>query len=126
MTVAVLFARTDSVYRSLPDVEVYDIERDARTFAGGMPVVAHPPCRAALWPRPGAVSWCGDGEHDVRLRIVRIVLTIAHLDHQPEHNDPANLRAWCQRCHVTYDAQHHAATARRTRRQRLAIGELFP
>ncbi len=49
MTVAVLFARTDSVYKTLPDVEVYDIERDARTFAGGMPVVAHPPC--ARWCR---------------------------------------------------------------------------
>ena len=78
------------------------------------------------WPRPGTVAWCGDGEHDVRLRIIRIVLTIAHLDHQPKNCADDNLRAWCQRCHVTYDAQHHAATARRTRRQPLAIGELFP
>ena len=43
----------------------------------------------------------------------RVVLTIAHLDHQPEHCDPANLRAWCQRCHVTYDAKHHARTRKR-------------
>ncbi len=49
MTVAVLFARTDSVYKTLPDVEVYDIERDARTYDGPWPVVAHPPCRA--WGR---------------------------------------------------------------------------
>jgi hypothetical protein len=39
-----------------------------------------------------------------------VVLTIAHLDHQPENNDPANLRAWCQRCHLTYDAAHHRKT----------------
>ena len=39
-------------------------------------------------------------------------LTVAHLDHTPEHNDPANLRAWCERCHTTYDAPHHAATRR--------------
>lgn len=45
-TVAVLFARTDSIYKTLPGCDVYDIDRDARSFAGGMPVVAHPPCRA--------------------------------------------------------------------------------
>jgi hypothetical protein len=46
MTAAVLFARVDSVYKSLPDVEVYDAQRDARTYDGPYPVVAHPPCRA--------------------------------------------------------------------------------
>lgn len=44
--VAVLFARQDSFYKTLPGCDVYDIDRDARTFQGGMPVVAHPPCRA--------------------------------------------------------------------------------
>lgn len=44
--VAVLFARADSVYKTMAGVEVYDIERDARTYAGPWPVVAHPPCRA--------------------------------------------------------------------------------
>jgi len=47
--VAVLFARADSIYKSIPDVEVFDLARDARTFYGGRPVVAHPPCRA--WGR---------------------------------------------------------------------------
>jgi hypothetical protein len=56
---------------------------------------------------------------------VKVVLTIAHLDHTPEHNDPANLRALCQRCHLKYDAEHHAKNARATRRGRKAIGELF-
>ena len=42
--VAVLFARADSVYKTLPGVDVYDIERDARTYDGPWPVVAHPPC----------------------------------------------------------------------------------
>ena len=46
MTVAVLFARQDSIYKTLPDCDVWDIERDARTWPGGCPVVAHPPCRA--------------------------------------------------------------------------------
>jgi len=48
-TVAVLFADRDSVYKSLPGCDVYDIQRDATTFAGGCPVVAHPPCRG--WGR---------------------------------------------------------------------------
>lgn len=39
----------------------------------------------------------------------RVVLTIAHLDHTPENCDPANLRAWCQRCHNVYDAPMRAA-----------------
>lgn len=49
VSVAVLFARTDSVYKTLPGVDVWDIDRDARTWPGGCPVVAHPPCRA--WGR---------------------------------------------------------------------------
>lgn len=49
MTVAVLFARTDSIYKTLPGTDVYDIDRDARKWHGGSPVVAHPPCRA--WGR---------------------------------------------------------------------------
>lgn len=43
----------------MPECDVYDIDRDALTFPGGLPVVCHPPCRA--WgrlrhmanPRPG-------------------------------------------------------------------------
>jgi len=44
--VAVLFARRDSIYKTMPDCDVWDIERDARKWPGGCPVVAHPPCRA--------------------------------------------------------------------------------
>ena len=47
--VAVLFARADSIYKTMPECDVYDIDRDARTWPGGCPVVAHPPCRA--WGR---------------------------------------------------------------------------
>jgi hypothetical protein len=48
-TVAVLFARADSVYKTMHECDVYDMERDARTWPGGCPVVAHPPCR--LWAK---------------------------------------------------------------------------
>lgn len=36
----------------------------------------------------------------------RVVLTIAHLDHNPQNCDPSNLRALCQKCHNRYDAEH--------------------
>ena len=47
--ISVLFARSDSIYKTLPGCDVWDIERDARAWPGGNPVVAHPPCRA--WGR---------------------------------------------------------------------------
>lgn len=47
--VAVLFARADSAYRQLEGVDVWDEARDARRWTGGVPVIAHPPCRA--WGR---------------------------------------------------------------------------
>lgn len=47
--IAVLFAREDSVYKGFPGCDVYDARRDARTYDGPWPVIAHPPCRA--WGR---------------------------------------------------------------------------
>lgn len=53
-----------------------------------------------------------------------VVLTVAHLNHMPEDcgepGDRPNLKAWCQRCHLTYDAEHHKINAARTRRDRSA------
>ena len=49
----------------------------------------------------------------------QVVLTIAHLDHGLTHNEPADLRAWCLRCHVTFDARHHGSTAARTKKDKL-------
>lgn len=34
---------------------------------------------------------------------IRVVLTIAHLDHDIKNNDYNNLRALCQRCHNRHD-----------------------
>src|SRR3954466_3566296 len=66
---------------------------------------AYPDCRAAnAEPHPITGS--------------RVVLTVAHLDHTPENVAQENLKAWCQRCHLTYDAGHHGQTIR-TRMQEL-------
>lgn len=55
----------------------------------------------------------------------KVVLTTAHLDHTPEHCDDSNLRSMCQGCHLHYDREHHAQTARQTRRAGKAIADLF-
>ena len=58
-------------------------------------------------------------------RMVEVVLTIAHLDHVPENCADNNLRAWCQRCHLTYDAKHHAMNSNETRRKGKAVKDMF-
>lgn len=47
--VAALCVAPRSLYKKIPFVEAYDASRDARSFPGGLPVVAHPPC--AQWSR---------------------------------------------------------------------------
>ena len=62
-------------------------------------------------------------------KIIRIVLTVAHLgtekpDGSPgdKHDKmdcrPENLAALCQKCHLDYDREDHIAAAYETRRQR--------
>lgn len=36
---------------------------------------------------------------------VKIILTVAHLDRDRTNNDPSNLAALCQRCHLNHDRQ---------------------
>ena len=67
---------------------------------------------------------CGSGRHlgrcEARHRARHpvtksfVFLTVAHLDHIPEHCDPANLKAMYQLCHNAYDAKHRAETRRAT------------
>lgn len=96
-----------------PEIRVEVLHRAGGRCEGSP---AHPHCRA--WDREEHPE---TGSH--------VILTIAHLDHQPENvgapGERPNLKAWCQRCHLTYDAKHHAATARGTRRLRAATADLF-
>jgi glyoxylase-like metal-dependent hydrolase (beta-lactamase superfamily II) len=52
-------------------------------------------------------SFAGDmiaeGARDRGYKVIKIVLTIAHLDHDVNNNDFSNLKALCQRCHNRYD-----------------------
>ena len=61
--VAILFARRDSIYKSLPGCDVWDVERNALKWPGGCPVVAHPPCR--VWGRLRHFARPEQGEKDL-------------------------------------------------------------
>lgn len=67
---------------------------------------------------------CGNHNRDdvigARGQSYRIVLTVAHLDHTPEHCHDDNLLAMCQPCHLRYDLPHHAETRAATRAAHLA------
>lgn len=55
----------------------------------------------------------------------KVVLTVAHLDHQPENCDPANLAALCQRCHNRYDAPTRRQGIKLRAREALSVGDMF-
>ncbi|MBK1683406.1 hypothetical protein [Rhodoferax fermentans] len=71
--------------------------------------------------KAGDIVICSDRSE---LKLLRIVLTIAHKDHTPEHCHPDNLAAWCQRHHLAYDQEHHKTTAYMSRKQRACTLEL--
>ena len=46
-------------------------------------------------------------------KLIKIVLTVAHLDHNPKNNNYHNLKALCQKCHNSYDMPVRAANRRK-------------
>lgn len=109
--------------------------------------------RAAILDRAGhKCEWCGAPNHaygvrlpdgtfdetagrsihgdimeynDDGLKVIRIVLTIAHIhDPDPANCDASNLAALCQRCHNKHDAPMRAQNRRlRAQRERAEAGE---
>lgn len=84
-TVAVLFARSDSIYKTMEGCDVWDEARDATAWLGGSPIVAHPPCgpwgrlykfckkpeqkALAIWAVKQVRKWGGVLEHHSTSRL---------------------------------------------------------
>jgi hypothetical protein len=45
--ISVLFAARNSIYKTIPGLDIWDEDRDALNWSGGNPGIFHPPCR--LW-----------------------------------------------------------------------------
>jgi len=85
--IAVLFARDDSRYKELDGYDVYDINKDARTFCKKIPVIAHPPCRA--WGMLSHMANPREGEKQLAyLALAQVRLNGGILEH------PAGSRLW--------------------------------
>jgi hypothetical protein len=85
--VAVLCVTPRSHYKKIPGCDCYDAKRDAWTYRGGLPVIAHPPCRSwgclrsfvrddceseralAAWCVAQVQTWGGVLEHPVASRL---------------------------------------------------------
>ena len=69
--VAALFVRKNSIYKSMPGVDAWDKERDARNWPGGESVIAHPPC--AQWGALSHMSRDNPAEKELAIRAVGLV-----------------------------------------------------
>lgn len=82
---------------------------------------------------PSAMSREGHGKPPFRRRlsrggfvkVVEVVLAACHVDQNPVNCDLANLRAWCQHCHLDHDEGQHVRNAGATRRRSMGTPDLF-
>lgn len=65
--IAALFVERNGAYYGIPDVDPWPIERDARTYPGSAPVVAHPPCARFGRYWFGGPTWIAGGKERKRL-----------------------------------------------------------
>jgi len=71
MKYAALYIREDSAYKKRANFDCYDINRDAATFTGGIPVVCHPPCRS--WGMLSHMANPREGEKELALKAIDLV-----------------------------------------------------
>jgi len=51
-------------------------------------------------------------------KATKVILTVAHLDHDKTNNEPDNLAALCQRDHLLHDIRYHAANRKYGRKHK--------
>lgn len=89
--IAALFVRRDSLYkRLLPIDDCYDSDRDARTWCGGFPVVAHPPCRS--W---GKLAHMSKPRSDEKMLAVWAIEQVRRFGGVLEHPAGSRLFSFC-------------------------------
>jgi len=80
-------------------------------------------------PTPAELAFMQPGLTDIDppapLRMTRVVLATAHLNHDPGDNRPRNLAALCQRCHMSHDAPEHRRRRHHNAFRRRAMRDLF-
>lgn len=58
-------------------------------------------------------------------KIIKIVLTVAHLNHDINDNCDENLAALCQLHHLRHDIEHHKKNSRETNIKKKKLQSLF-
>lgn len=79
--VPVLFVHQRSNYKKVPGFDCYDEKRNALTYAGSCPVIAHPPCR--LWSRLKGLSTAPASEKNLALWSVKLVRAVGGIVEHP-------------------------------------------
>lgn len=69
-------------------------------------------------------SYVGDVWNKKQI-LTKVVLTIAHLDHDVSNNHYDNLKALCQRCHLKHDKPQHMKSAKETIEKKKGLLTLF-
>ena len=106
----------------LGDGRWFDEERGHWRNDSGRRARASAPAWAS---KPRQLSFEDLAEIAIPLPSTRVILASAHLDHDPSNNDPSNLAALCQRCHLAHDRPEHRRQRWWTLFRRRSMGDLF-
>lgn len=70
--ISVLCALSNSIYKTIPGVDVWDAKRDAYYFTGSNPVIVHPPCQQ--WSRLKAFVKPNPDKKELAYHCLKIVI----------------------------------------------------
>ncbi|ODN71971.1 hypothetical protein A6302_00704 [Methylobrevis pamukkalensis] len=100
-------------------------DEDNGTWRNGRGRALRSLCPPGASPETGLAGQAVGRASAPAVRETRVALATAHLDHDPTNNRAANLRAFCQRCHMLHDRDEHRRRRQETLRRRKALGDLF-
>jgi tRNA(Ile)-lysidine synthase TilS/MesJ len=71
-------------------------------------------------------EWCGAENYQTHpVTGSKVVLTVAHIDHDKNNNRFENLAALCQKCHLGHDIKQHVFNRKYGRDTKKSNGKLF-